>query len=300
MLVQVKYLGLSLGIIIMIFVFSSCQGNDSTYLNTGKITKVKTPQPQERNDTLSDDFQYEKDRNEIRRLIIERNLNGLLNLMNELPKKRKTENYNPLLADICTAFNSYNFGDDKQYLYARRCVKQVLKEADKISVGLELKMIENLQGVEEYRAGLIPKESWESDRAERIELLLHLWQKLQNGVDKDFDFNAPENQAVLNVPVPAPGYMPGISPESIKEPEIRAKYEEARRINKKKLERRNLQLQLQKLNKKLPDFVESFLTQVYSIAPFNLEGLKKDINRFNLTLERSRKILDEVNEEVTK
>jgi hypothetical protein len=103
----------------------------------------------------------------------------------------------------------------------------------------------------------------------------------------------------LNVPVHGP-YLPGSRPEDIKEPDIRAKYEEAIRANAVKIKRRNLQIELQHLDKRLPDFVENFLVQMYSIPPHNLEQLREDIKAFNLQSERAEGILKAVGEEMKK
>ena len=232
-------------------------------------------------------------RKELNRLIESRDLNGLVQLMHKIQNK-KDSNYSYLLADICSTFNSYDFKLEKQYLYARNCSKKILLDNSELPINIEQKMIENLQGVEEYRAGLVSENEWEADRSERIKLLLHLWNRLQNNLDRTFDVSNIENKPISNVPVPGP-YKPGTNPKDIKEPEIRIKYEELIKVNSLKAKKYNLQTQLQKLDKTLPNFIEDFLIQMYSVSSYDVNKLKKDIAPFNFGKEESEKIINEIN-----
>lgn len=275
--------------------FSGCSENFGES-GIGNIKKSKEIVETEKSPNQPTALQTEDEpdvlREEMNRLIEQRNLIGLVQLMEKV-QKRKEATYISLLGDICSAFNSYDFKTDKQYLYARNCSKGILSSYDEIPVSLEQRMIENLQGIEEYKAGLVAESEWEIDRAERIKMLLHLWRRLQDNIDRTFDCSRPENRPVSNVPVPGP-YLPGVSPKDIKEPEIRAKYEETIRINRLKAQKCSFQNQLQKLDKTLPGFVESFLIQMYSVAPYDMDNLKKDIDTFKLDKETFDRIVDKV------
>ena len=99
-----------------------------------------------------------------------------------------------------------------------------------------------------------------------------------------------------NVPVPAPNYMPGIRPEDVKDPAVREKYIAAIKANTIKARKFNLQLQLHRLDKTLPDFVESFLVQMYSMPPLRLDELKNNLRLFSLEDERKERIINSVSQ----
>ncbi|MEZ5426088.1 MAG: hypothetical protein R2747_07485 [Pyrinomonadaceae bacterium] len=290
-----KFLPSIISFVLFAAVFSGCYENFAES-GLGDIRESKEISKIEKssNQPTAEQTEDETDvlRVEMNRLIEQRNLEGLVQLMEKI-QRRKESPYISLLGDICSAFNSYDFKTDKQYLYARNCSKGILSDNDEIPVSLEQRMIENLQGVEEYKAELVAESEWETDRAERIKMLLRLWRRLQENIDRTFDCARPENRPVPNVPVPGP-YMPGVSSKDIKEPEIRAKYEEAIRANRVKAQKCGLQNQLQKLDKTLPGFVESFLIQMYSVAPYDMDNLKKDINTFKLDKEASNRIVNKV------
>ena len=279
-------------LILVVLSITSLSGCDRRFaesqLNEFKFSNAeKAPQRQE-NTRLDNDFF----RKELNRLIESRNLDGLIQLMNSLQEKKDFADVY-LLADICSAYNSYDFKDHKQFLYARNCSKNLLSNNNEVPISLEQRMIENLQGVEEYKASLVSEENWEADRAERIKLLLHLWRRLQNNIDRNFDPANVENKPISNVPVPGP-YKQGVNPDNIREPEIRAKYKESIKANTLKAKKYNMQVQLKKLDKTLPEFVESFLIQMYSAFPSDLNKLKKDIDTFNLEGNRSERVIKEV------
>jgi hypothetical protein len=283
-------------IVLLVGVFSGCGENFAEPgINNIKISKEtveneKSPESQIAGQT-KDDINFL--RGELYRHAEQRNLEELVRLMEQVQKSDEPE-YLSLLGDICSAFNSYDFKSGKQYLYARNCSKGILSNKNEIPVGLEQSMIENLQGVEEYKAGLVTEVKWETDRAERIKMLLHLWRRLQDNIDRTFDCSRPENRPLSNVPVPGGSYLVGVSPKDVKEPEIRAKYEEAISLNRLKAQKCSLQNQLQKLDKTLPGFVESFLIQMYSVPPSEMENLKIDIDKFKLNQESSERIVDKV------
>jgi hypothetical protein len=130
--------------------------------------------------------------------------------------------------------------------------------------------------------GLKVEENWEKDRRDRVNQLLHLWNRLEKNIDPNFDFNDINNRLKGNVPVPAPNYIPGITPESIKDPEIRRKYEKAIEINKQKAFKYNEQIILHKINKQFDEFVEKFLIDMYSEPPFNTAELSKFLKSFKI------------------
>jgi len=283
-------------LIVVVLLITSYETPTEDNRNQNKLVKTSSnTNSQNLANNLQSDFlsqDYKDNKNKITRLIEERNMMSLVDTLAELEVKftTKSEIYGYLMADICSALNSYNFNDTKQYLNARNCTKKILYQADKIPVRLERDLIDNLRGNEEYRMNLLPESEWAKDRQERIGFLLHLWQRVQNNIDRNFDINDDKNRPIGNVPVPTPNYVPGMRPEDIKEPDVRAKYEKAIEENNKKAKRFNLQVELQRIDKNLLKFVEDFLIQMYSVLPIDITELDKNLSAFGIKGDKAEAI----------
>jgi hypothetical protein len=246
----------------------------------GRLMPIKA---QTRNETHKERFE---------RLVRTRNLDGLSEFMNELSVKQLPDTYD-LLADICSAFNSYDFGDNRQYFFTRECSKNLLNSNDGLSPSLKLRLIRNLQGVEEYSSGLRSLDHWPADRSARIRLLFDLWQEFKEKLDPNFDVSDVRNRPLGNVPVPGP-YMPGIKPQDIKEPEIRAKYLRAIAENKAKAERFNLQVQLHRMTKTLPEFIEKMLINLYGLDPIDQVEIEMKLRMFDLDYAAKSRVMTSI------
>ena len=203
----------------------------------GEERKVQISQKIEENE-------FEKDANRIESLSASRDFQGLLQLSEALKEKwgNNIKAYSFLQAEISKSFASYDFQNKMQYFYSVELSKDVLKYSDQIPIELEYEMVSKLQSRSAYLWGLKVEENWEKDRRDRVNQLFHLWNRLEKTIDPNFDFNDVNNRPKGNVPVPAPNYIPGITPESIKDPKIRRKYEKAIEINKQKAFKYNEQI----------------------------------------------------------
>lgn len=243
---------------------------------------------------VNEPSEFEKDYKRIEDLSAARSFQPLLDFSGSLKEKwgKDIKAYSILQAEISKAFASYDFQDKRQYIYSVEIAKDVLKNADKIPIQLEYEMVGKLQSNSAYLSNIIPGEKWEQDRDERILFLLHFWNRFQKSIDSNFDFNDLKNRPIGNVPVPAPNYMPGIKPENVKEPEIRAKYEEAIEANKQKAFKYNEQVVLHRIDKQLNEFIEKFLINLYSEPPFDIVKINNLIKSLKIEdLERKERIL---------
>jgi hypothetical protein len=225
-------------------------------------------------------------------LVKDRDLAGLEQLAEEL-LNAKPEQTIDLVADVCGSFNSYDFGDKRQFVLARKCSLDALAASNTLPPSIEFRLIENLQGIEEYRSGLIPPEKWKGDRDLRLKYLYRLWNRVQTRSDPAFNLSDVSNRPVGNVPVPGP-YMPGIRPDIIKEPDIRAAYLKAIDANRGKAEHFNLQIQLHRLQNTLPDVVEKIFINLYSVGPEDAKGLESNLRLFGFSSNLRGKIRNEI------
>lgn len=256
--------------------------------NAQETTQAQVHQQNEANE-------FQKDMNRIAILTESRDMERLLQFSADLEKKwaKNIVAHSRLLAEISNSLSTYDFRDSRQYIYSVAFAKRVLKNSDDLDAQLEYEMISKLQSTSAYFSGVEPQEKWQSDRAERIRLILHLWNRVRNNIERSFDTEDIKNRPMGNIPVPGP-YTAGIRPEDIKEPDIRVRYIEAIAANKSKAERYNLQVQLQKLDKVLPQFVERVFVEFYSLEPNKIKELEANMRLFGLATETRQRILDSV------
>jgi hypothetical protein len=226
--------------------------------------------------------EFLKDSGHIDSLTQSRDLDRMLAFADEIEKK--WENSIPaksrLLAKISDSLSSYDFQDERQYVYSVTFAKKVLTRSDVIDVQLEHEMVSKLQSTSAYSSGVERPEKWPVDRKERVQLILHLWNRIRNNLDRTFDTTDIRNRPNAKVRVPGP-YTTGVRPEDIKEPVVRTMYEDAIAKNKTKADRFNLQVQLQKLDKTFPVFVERVLVEFYSMGPSDAEDLRRKLDLFD-------------------
>lgn len=85
-----------------------------------------------------------------------------------------------------------------------------------------------------------------------------------------------------------------MSPEEIKDPRLRAKYEAAIAENERKADEFRRQYRLRQLDSSFPRTAEKYLIQAYSKPPSNLHELRGLLNIYQIDKTSARKILDGV------
>jgi hypothetical protein len=104
-------------------------------------------------------------------------------------------------------------------------------------------------------------------RTDCLSSWLHLLQLLDRFLDPNFDPNDVPQRLVQ--PPPTRGdvvYPPGADPALIDDPKARAEYEKAIAANREKAVRYRLQIQLGRLNERIPPRAEAFIHDAYTSA----------------------------------
>jgi hypothetical protein len=224
-----------------------------------------------------------------------RDLDGLIITADELEEKwsrQDGELYGRLMLNISNIIAN-GFDDERIYTLSQKYAAAALAKADKFSLQLEAKLLEfiamDIASVQTTGAG---DSDWVRERSTKAKLWLHAWQRLERGIDKDFDFN---DAASLNVCPPAETGLPcGIAPEVIKDPKLRAEYEASITANNEKARRFNQQYNLRLIGEYLPKEAEQYLTRAYSKPPYNLEELKGDLDEYLTDKTLKARIVNEV------
>jgi hypothetical protein len=148
----------------------------------------------------SDLVEYRRVQERARLLSEAKDLYGLVQLSNDIEsvwEGKSPELYAGLMVDVCGGIGSYDFKDNKQYILARNCIKRALKRADQIPVEWQAKLVSFLSGDIEYLLKQVPEENWSLDRKERMKYWCDTWQRFENEIDENFDFEA---NRVINHP----------------------------------------------------------------------------------------------------
>ena len=119
---------------------------------------------------------------------------------------------------------------------------------------------------------------------------------MENAIDKDWDPNDIPTENV-DLPEGVTGF-PGMPPELIKDPALRAEYEQAIKKNREKTEIRNEQLNLRNTKNRYRRIVEKYLISTYSIPPYANEELSKYVNEYIAEEKTRSRILDTVKKNI--
>ena len=130
-----------------------------------------------------------------------------------------------------------------------------------------------------------PDEEWASTRLKGTERFFHAWQRMEKATDPNWNPN--ENVPLMHVPVPGAVRYPGIPPERIKDPILRAEYEQAIRKIREKRKIHSEQHELRNIKTRYFRIVEKYLVSTYSIPPYDNEELEEYLNKY-ITDEKTR------------
>jgi hypothetical protein len=252
----------------------------------------ETSHSEEEPKTKVSDFQ--EDLRYIATLTESRDITALVQFSKEVEKKwsNNLKYRSRLLAEISNSFSTYNFHDNIQYKYSVALATKVLQNADDIPIDLEYEMVSKLRSTTAYSTGVESSEKWENDRSQRIIMILHLWNRVEKGIDRNFDVTDIKNRPVGNLIVPGGAYPSGVNPDDVKEPDLREKYLARIAANQVKAEKFNLQIKLRQLDDVLPKFIEQAFFELYSLEPKNSSELRKNLDLFGLDEKSKKRILE--------
>jgi len=135
-------------------------------------------------------------------------------------------------------------------------------------------------------------------RKKDVQIRFHAWKRLIDAIDPKWN---PNDKPFRNVAPPTEtGLPPGISPEVIKNQELRAIYEKAIERNRLKSVRYLEQSRLRDWLKRFPKRAEAYIIQAYSKPPFNLQELKQYLDKYIANKKTKDKILDAVKNNMEK
>jgi hypothetical protein len=143
---------------------------------------------------------------------------------------------------------------------------------------------------------ILEEEFYPENRARLRTNCLALWLGFLQILDRflDPEFNPEDIPENLVQPPPTSGgvvYPPGADPAVIDDPKARAEYEEAIAANRAKTEHYQLQIDLHRLNERIPPRVEAFIHDSYTSAPDDRAELRTAIDTIIKDRQRKENLL---------
>lgn len=168
----------------------------------------------------------------------------------------------------CGELSSYSIGDlSQRALLLSRYSISVLRSGD-------LPLPQYVQFVEFLRLDPpdIDEIAWKTLRKQKTEFWLKAVRQIDRAINPSFDF---EDRPVLNVNPPVGAGLPaGVSPASIRNPQLRAEYESAIKQNNLKTQKYNEQSWLKLNGTRVHDEAERYLVNAYAKPPLDLAEIK--------------------------
>ncbi|MGA9997092.1 MAG: hypothetical protein WBP93_16865 [Pyrinomonadaceae bacterium] len=224
-----------------------------------------------------------------------RDINGLVRLGDEIEatwSKLDATRYASLMLEVCNAFSSTDLNDDNQYVQEQKYALLVLNKRLVIPANIEAQLVLHLQEDIEYGKGQLSAEKWMENRRNKAELWLRTWQHLNASIIPNFDF---KDLPLENVaPPPGVAGVAGMSPDAIKDPALRARYQRAVDSNNRKAENYRAQSALYKTREIFRDRMEAYLIRSYSRPPDNTKEIEAILKKHSVDEGTRAKILDKV------
>lgn len=252
-----------------------------------------------------------RDTNKITSVAQKRDINELEELSTELERvwyKKNTEKYVSMMLEICRAFSLHDFHNAQQFVKAREFAilalekSSELPEKSKIPIEIELQLFTNyiLNNYEYNKES--QKKDWLSQRSLISKQYFYAWKRLENAIDNNFD----PNEILPSWPQPSKYdgiWLAGMSPESIKDPVVRAEYQKALDKFNETMRQYNNQIQLRKLKNEYLPKIQKKILQLYSGPVFDsksleVEALEKDIARYIIDEKNRKNMLEEIKKEM--
>lgn len=195
-----------------------------------------------------------------------------------------------LMLDIAGAMGSMDVLDPQRLYLAQECATNALDVANDIPIDVECSLLNSVQYLVDATGKELVDEQRAASRKKMAALWLHAWQRIDRAIDERWDS---QDRPALNVS-PPDGSPAGASPETIRDPALRAKYLADIEANRQKIKYADLQLQLRSLQKHWLPGAKRLLIRSYMEAPDRAEELQGLLKQYVSDAAEREQILDAV------
>jgi hypothetical protein len=189
-------------------------------------------------------------------------------------RERDRPSFITYMTKACSLLSSYDIGDisKRASLLSRYAISVLTRE--------DLPLEEHVHFVEflMFDPFVIDEAAWKTLRKQKAELWLAVRRRVVSSIDPTFDF---DDLPFINVPTPkGSGARAGSSPESIKDPKLRAEYKAAIARNSEKIQRSHDQLWLKRIAPHFYKDVERYLVNAYTRPPTDSAELERLLSQY--------------------
>lgn len=173
-----------------------------------------------------------------------------------------------------SALSSCDLGDQPAQAAAQqRIVLDCLSLADAIPLDLESYLVMHLgvgpdQNIDS-NGKKVTGSQWQALRNRLLEHRLHLWRRIVNEIDPQWD---PQDKAISNVMPPGSG-VAGMDPEDVVDPLERVQYKAAIEANRKKAEKSIQQITARRLHRSYLPQLKTHIVNAYKMGPVSDDDL---------------------------
>lgn len=230
----------------------------------------------------ADDDDYKKDEDKIAQARQTRDFSALKSIGDDVHQSWRTKDkqrHADLMLKLCEPISSGIFGVNKGRDLARKYALSGLEDTRAISAETEAKLAE--QVVTPTGPGTPTGDAWTEQRKQDAQVKLHAWQRLIDEIGPPL---GPDDAYKVYIDPPAgslpPGFpVPGrgVSPEVIKDPKLRAKYEADIAENNRKAAKTIRHHELEEQLKQYSRWAEKYIVDAYSKPPTNFDELDQSL-----------------------
>ena len=248
--------------------------------------------------TLPENKEYDRDFNRIDSLRSARNLSGLENLGDEIHatwgKSEDKDHYYILVDCLTRALNSADFGLQnvvKKEILARKYALFALQGGDVVPLDVRINLMSCTAWIDgfEHRNGQTIGHAWTEQRADRTNLWLSAWQRLDQAISSE--------QELIDAHPKSPLFMMngidgGLTPEQ------QTERNKANQQRNKWITQLTTQKILNHMKTSYSPLAENYLTTVYSEPPYDVDELKRLLDAYISNPATKARILDQVSRNV--
>ena len=203
-------------------------------------------------------------------------------------REKKRPSFILYMTKACSLLSSYDIGE------ISRRASLLSRYAISVLTSGELPLHDHVQfvGFLMFDPLVVDETAWKTLRKQKAELWLAARRRVEAAVDPAFNM---DDSTFLNVPAPLGSGVPsGASPESIRDPKLRAEYERAIAENSAKVRRFNDQYWLKRNAPNFYKNVERYLVNAYSRPPSDSAELERLLAQYIDDNGERARILDQV------
>ena len=225
---------------------------------------------------MPDDEAYERHLAQIRSACEARDLDALeeaLGAVDEAWLPAEPARHVNLLRAACDEAGSCRFSDNaRARALIERRAEQVLDEADEPQTHVKVHVLVRHLRLEHDMPAMDPAE-WPARRTEAAKLWFGVWKEMEDLIDPDWTPTGPDTAVKPFRPSGDVPFMPGMSPSDVRDPAVRADYEQHLAASAEVSERNKQQRLLRRTRQEYTAEFEDHVVRLYTTPPYDTAEL---------------------------